>query len=65
MIHFEDRNEAWGRMQQTNHAHARIGNQQAPSTGDMLVLVDGPDDDHVVMTLTEAIEGDFLYEWAC
>ena len=62
MTYFRDRNEAWEHMQQRNRAYARAVNYGACK--DAAVLVDGPDDDYVVMTLNDAIEGGFLYEWA-
>ena len=30
---------------------------------DLVVLVDGPEDNYVVMSLTEAVENGFLYRW--
>jgi hypothetical protein len=47
-------------MKTKNRAYKLAGNKR-----DMAVLVDGPgDDEFTVMSLREAIDGGFLYEWA-
>jgi len=61
MTTFQDRNAAYTRMQTKNRAYHRAGNFK-----DLAVLVDGPgDDEFTVMSLCEAVDGGFLYEWSC
>jgi hypothetical protein len=60
MTTFQDRGVAHTRMTIKNQAYHRAGNFK-----DLAVLVDGPGDgDFTVMSLCEAIDGGFLYEWA-
>jgi len=61
MITFDSYEAAYTRMRTKNRAYKLAGNKR-----DMAVLVDGPgDEDFTVMSLKEAIDGDFLYEWSC
>jgi hypothetical protein len=61
MTTFSSRDDAYSRMQMKNRAYRRAGNYR-----DTAVLVDGPgDNEATVMSLSEAIDGGFLYEWSC
>lgn len=60
MTTFPTYDAAYTRMKTKNRAYKLAGNKR-----DMAVLVDGPgDDEFTVMSLREAIDGGFLYEWA-
>ena len=50
-------NKAWAAMNAHNVAQCGCRN--------LWVLVNGPDNHYAVMPLSEAIENDFCYEWAC
>lgn len=61
MITFDSYEAAHTRMRIKNRAYKLAGNKR-----DMAVLVDGPgDEEFTVMSLKEAIDGGFLYEWSC
>ena len=53
---FDSENEARDYMVMRNRAHQR-GDKQ------LVVLVDGPEDNFAVMDLESAIENGFLYTW--
>jgi hypothetical protein len=56
---FDDKDEAEDWMRMKNAACRRAGNKR-----DVYVLVDGPDDNFVVMDLRTAVESGFLYTWS-
>lgn len=60
MTIFNDRDAAYTRMLTKNRAYHRAGNFRS-----LAVLVDGPaEGQFTVMSLNEAIAGEFMYEWA-
>lgn len=60
MTTFPTYDEAYTRMKAKNRSYKLAGNKR-----DIAVLVDGPcDDEFTVMSLRDAIDGGFLYEWA-
>ena len=58
MVRFKTLEDAEGFMRIRNHAES-----QNPRP-ELVVLVDGPEDDFVVMSLREAIEEEFPYKWS-
>ena len=59
MTHFANRDDAYTAMVQENKRYKLAGNKK-----DMAVLVDGPDDMFSVMSLKDAVDNEFLYEWS-
>lgn len=60
MTTYPSRDEAHAAMLAKNRANAAAGNRR-----ELVVLVDGPDEgEATVMPLRDAIEAEFLYEWA-
>lgn len=60
MTTLTDYDAAYSLMRSKNRAYKLAGNKR-----DMEVLVDGPcDNEFTVMSLRDAIDGSFLYEWA-
>jgi hypothetical protein len=57
---FTDENEAYQMMVLKNRACKKANNYK-----DAFVLVDGPDNNFVVMDDRSAIEGGFLYQYSC
>ena len=53
---FDSESEAWDYMVMRNRAHQR-GDKQ------LVVLVDGPEDNFAVMDLESAIDNGFSYTW--
>jgi hypothetical protein len=59
MTTFQDRDAAYTRMMTKNRAYHLAGNFK-----ELAVLVDGPSDgEFTVMSLRDAIAGEFTYEW--
>ncbi len=54
---FASADEAGDSMKAKNRAAQRAG------SGDIFVLVDGPEDDFVVMDLEQAVANGLLYSW--
>lgn len=56
---FSNENEAYQFMRMKNTACKKAGNLK-----DVYVIVDGPENDFVVMDIDSAIEGDFMYQFS-
>ena len=58
MMRFTNQQNAEDFMRRTNRA------ERQNRRSEFVVLVDGPEDDSIVMNLKDAIESEFLYRWS-